>query len=378
MKKILLAVMGIIILTAAQATIRVVNNNNPSPGQYSDLQVAINAASAGDTIYVTGSPNLYPGIISIAKRLVIIGTGHKPQKTNPLVSRCNQLSFTDKLASGSQIIGLEMDYLSFIADSVADVIVKRNKFNVGLWSQQSGDINSALNGTSAAYRWLRLTIEGNYFAYGGVNINMGYYPPMQNVYIRNNVFAGSMFGFVSSFAPMLNVFLTNNLFIGNGVLANNGYFQGAYVYSNIFIRNGANYGTLDPTSGANVASCEWRYNLSYGFSTSSFPNTGSVGTGSYGNLNLVAPQFTNFTTSAAGPTYWDYIYNFTPGGGSPLINGGNDGTDIGPTGNSTVVYNKYGIPNIPQIRAFTITSPVTATVAPGGTVTVNIISTIKN
>ena len=377
MKKSLLAVLGIIILTAAHATIRVVNNNNPSPGQYSDLQVAINAASAGDTIYVTGSPNLYSGIITISKKLIIIGSGHKPQKLNPLVSKCNQLSITDKLASGSQIIGLEMDYLSFVVDSVADVIVKRNKFNVGIWSQQTGDINSALNSSTAGYRWLRLTVEGNYFAYTGVDFNGGYYPGMQNVYLRNNVFSGTLYGIVSNNAPILNVFITNNLFCGYGSIATN-YFQNCFVYSNVFIRNGANYGTQDPVGGSGVGTIEWRYNISYGFATSSFPNTGSVGTGSFGNKNLVAPQFTNFTTSALGPTYWDYIYDFTPAGGSPLINAGNDGSDIGITGNPTVVYNKYGIPNIPQIRAFTITTPVNATVAPGGTVTVNIISTIKN
>jgi hypothetical protein len=268
-----------------------------------------------------------------------------------------------------------MDYMSFVVDSIADVVVKRNKFNVGLWGQQNGDINSSLV-NSSGYRWLRITIEGNYFAYGGADLNFGYYTPMQNVYIRNNVFAGSIFGVQSNNAPMINVYITNNLFCGAGIICTN-YLLGSYIQSNIFIRNGTNYGTSDPVGGANVGTCEWRYNLSYGFSTSSIPNTGSPGTGSFGNQNLVAPQFTNFPTSAGGPTYWDYIYDFTPAGGSPLINGGNDGSDIGPTGNPTVVYNKYGIPNIPQIRSFSIVSPANATVAPGSTLQVNIISTIK-
>lgn len=377
MKRIVLAVMSLLALGSANATIRVVNNNNPSPGQYSDLQVAINAATAGDTIYVTGSPNVYSGTINVNKKLIIIGTGHKPQKVNPLVSRLNTLNFGDKLASGSQVIGLEMDYMVFSVDSIADVVIKRNKFDVGFWGQLSGDINSSLNNVGSGYRYLRLTIEGNYFAYAGVDINLGYYTPIQNVYIRNNVFAGVLFGFISNNAPMINCYVTNNLFLGAGYIATS-YFQNVYVHSNIFIRNGANYGTNDPISGANVNTCEWRYNLSYGFASSSFPNTGNAGTGSFGNKNNIAPQFTNFTTSAAGPTNWDYIYDFTPAAGSPLINGGNDGSDIGPTGNPTVVYNKYGIPNIPQIRSFSIVSPVNATVAPGSTLQVNIISTIKN
>ena len=377
MKRITFAVMCVLILSAANATIRVVNNNNPSPGQYSDLQVAINAATAGDTIYVTGSPNVYSGIILVNKKLIIIGTGHKPQKVNPVVSKLNQISFTDKAASGSQVIGLEMDYLSIVVDSVADLIIKRNKFNVGLWSQQSGNINADLNNVSSGYRFLRLTIEGNYFAYGGVDINFGYYEAYQNVYIRNNVFVGDLYGFVSNNAPPINCYVTNNLFCGVGIIGYNGYFQNCYVQSNIFIRNGANYGNSDPIQSSNVTAIEWRYNLSYGFATSSIPNNGNVGTGSYGNLNNVAPQFTNFTTSALGPDTWGYQYDFTPAPGSPLINAGNDGSDIGPTGNPFVIYNKYGIPNIPQIRSFSIISPANATVAPGSTLQVNIISTIK-
>jgi CTP:molybdopterin cytidylyltransferase MocA len=36
----------------AQAAVHTVNNNNPSPGQFATLQAAVNAATAGDTIYI--------------------------------------------------------------------------------------------------------------------------------------------------------------------------------------------------------------------------------------------------------------------------------------------------------------------------------------
>jgi len=68
MKRIVLAVMSLFALSAANATIRVVNNNNPSPGQYSDLQVAINAANAGDSIYVTGPQIYIPALLVLLKK----------------------------------------------------------------------------------------------------------------------------------------------------------------------------------------------------------------------------------------------------------------------------------------------------------------------
>ena len=369
MKRIVLAVMSLFALSAANATIRVVNNNNPSPGQYTDLQVAVNAAIAGDTIYVTGSPNVYSGTISLVKKLVIIGTGHSPQKVNPLISRVNNFSFDNKAASGSQIIGLDLDWIIFSVDSVADVLIKRNKIRAAISFDYT---TTGLGANTGGGRFLRLTVESNYFTNGGgPDFDAGYYSTYRDVYIRNNVFTGPLIGFQNS----NNVYVTNNLFLGDGRLSYS-YNVGLYVQSNIFMRNGANfatnYGTTDNTTG-----CEWRYNLSYGLQTNNLPNDGNAGGGNFGNKNGVDPQFTGFVSGASGPNNWDYIYDFTPAAASPLKNAGNDGSDIGPTGNPFVNYNKYGIPNIPQIRSFSIVSPANATVAPGSTLQVNIISTIK-
>jgi len=58
-----------------QATVHRVNNNPGVDADYTTLQNAINGASAGDTIYVEGSPDGY-GNASVSKQLVIFGTGY--------------------------------------------------------------------------------------------------------------------------------------------------------------------------------------------------------------------------------------------------------------------------------------------------------------
>src|SRR6266581_2334469 len=67
------------------ATVTTVSNNANSPGQYANLQTAIDNAADGDTLYVHGSPTSY-GTINLNRSLTLIGTGYNPQKDIPLVS----------------------------------------------------------------------------------------------------------------------------------------------------------------------------------------------------------------------------------------------------------------------------------------------------
>lgn len=95
----------------SQAAVHTVNNNNPSPGQFTTLQAAINAATAGDTIYIHGSPNPYQ-LSELVKQLTFIGTGFNPQNANNTRSILNQFSIggisavAGLAASGSRFEGL--------------------------------------------------------------------------------------------------------------------------------------------------------------------------------------------------------------------------------------------------------------------------------
>ena len=52
-------------------------------------------------------------------------------------------------------------------------------------------------------------------------------------------------------------------------------------------------------------------------------NTGS------GNIEGMDPMLTNVPETTSG---WNFSYDITPLAGSPVLNAGTDGTDIGPTG----------------------------------------------
>jgi hypothetical protein len=64
-----------------------VSNNTNSPGQYTDIQTAINDAgtTTGDVIIVQGSPTAYPNI-TVSKSIKIYGAGSFPNTPTAHVS----------------------------------------------------------------------------------------------------------------------------------------------------------------------------------------------------------------------------------------------------------------------------------------------------
>src|SRR5690348_8515351 len=96
-RKLLLTVLAYMLAQGTYATVITVDNNANSPGQYSSLQSAINAASAGDTLYVSGSTSSY-GNFTLNKRLTLIGTGYNPIKQIPMVSSLGTMTFDSVLS----------------------------------------------------------------------------------------------------------------------------------------------------------------------------------------------------------------------------------------------------------------------------------------
>jgi hypothetical protein len=79
MKKFLpIALMATVLTTGSlKANQLTVSNLSTSPGQYTSLQTAINAANAGDTILVSGSGTDYAlnTTINISKPVTLYGPG---------------------------------------------------------------------------------------------------------------------------------------------------------------------------------------------------------------------------------------------------------------------------------------------------------------
>ena len=117
------------------------------------------------------------------------------------------------------------------------------------------------------------------------------------------------------------------------------------------------------------------FNNNYVFGSSSLPfgtNTGS------GNITSTNAIYSSFITCGSA---FGYTTNFRPLISSVCVNGGTDGTDIGPTGGSAPIY-LYPAPYpltgeaaIPQVREVLI--PVSS-VPSGGTLNINVKARKRN
>jgi hypothetical protein len=327
MKKLLLF-LCIAASAKTNATVITVNNAPNSPAQYTDLQLAINAANIGDTIYVSGSLVSY-GDITIDRKLVLIGSGFNPQKEIPLTSQINGLDFisgsTGSCIDGFKFIGYFPNYACNVSSNgftilsttcgVDSISIKNNYIATGL----AADI--AVGGNN----WL---IERNVIARINVVNN-------SNVMIKNNIITAHI---INSNQPF--VVITNNLFVdyaSNGCL---GSINNAEISNNIF------YGA-SPTG---VSTSVFNKNLTFNTIQNTLPYGTNIGSG---NIDNQDPQFTSIQTLNYQFTMADnYKLLLT----SPGHNAGTDGTDIGPFGG----FNPFpsspigGEPKIPQVKNMNI------------------------
>ena len=204
MKKLyFLCTMAFIHFTVSAAIITVSNNPN-IPGQYSNLQTAIDAAAPDDTLYVQGSVTSY-GDVTITKKLNIIGSGMLPDNTSHLgttlgdvflkISADGTSSSSGSTITGCNIYGLSFGYIviNSVTYTVSNISIYRNKIN-GVYVNGYGSIGT--------YNFAGMHIYNNMI--GTLNVGrLG-----GNSVVNNNIFINGVqsTGYVDS---------------GNWVLANN-------------------------------------------------------------------------------------------------------------------------------------------------------------
>jgi len=318
-------------LTLAHATIRTVSNNNNSPGQFTDFATAHAASSNGDTIYVSGSPYNY-GTFSISKQVIVIGTGHNPQKQAPLKSFVDYIYFYTG-STGAKIIGLTVYYANTQNNDLDNIEFRNCKITYQIWIQHANCSN-----------WI---IDGNVFEYTAICLRGGCNE--DGMRIRNNIINGQINEFGNCQSNYH--YIENNVFLSTGDAFYNCYMF--YVNNNVFYRS-------NPIGG--IVSATYSNNISYQCSNNNFPN----GT----NQTNVNPQFTNFPNAGA---YFAYNYDFRIAAVSPAHAAGTDGTDLGVYG-GVGDFDINGIPRIPYIASYNISNP---TISPGGTLNVTFKSKIR-
>lgn len=335
MKSTLLAILltFAVFLTAWTQTIRLVDNTASKPSGahvYSSLQAAVDSATAGDIIHVKGSETGY-GSVTITKQLTLFGIGFNPNKDIPKISILEDV-YLNAGSSGTRISGFDINYIYLHNASgtytISDLLIDNNKID---------KIN--LGGTCCSFSGGidRMIIRNNIIGidnYTSFPLDFqGYYSTATNVVITNNIIMdyygtgdGSIYG--------NGLLIKNNLFYGGNTTA----YEAFEVITNSTISNNIFYGCTpdaDYTSESNV----FNNNLSFSTVNDSLPAAGKFngtagsGKGNTGSGNLQATQ--PFMVNTSIGTAWSFSFDVTPQSGSPLLNAGTDGTNIGPTGGTT-------------------------------------------
>lgn len=339
------------------ATIRTVSNDPANPAQFASIQAAVNAAAAGDTIYVNPSITTYVGPVTISKRLVMIGGGYKSS---------NQLGY-------STTVG-EFTFDRSGGDPSGSVICG---FNIGTQLSVRGGFPTISNVTVFRNRIAGLVVQGgnNWLIYnniitGSFVLSNGSIP--NNIIIQNNIFGGAVFGNTGN----ANFLIDHNLFVGSPfVILNN--IQFATITNNIFATI-----TSATIMNSSVISNNFNNNLSVNSNIGATAPTNSFAGGpntAAGNFVAVDPLFVNAPSGAYNANY-DYRLQSS----SPVKNAGTDGTDLGiyggafpfPSGGgSGSGFDTSALPPIPQVTSVNIQN---GTLPSGAQLKVTIQATVNN
>lgn len=328
MKPSILLFAAMLVAISAQATVRTVSNSPSQPAQYSSLQVAIDAAVNGDTLYVLGTGTAYPAI-TIDKQLTIIGSGYAPPA--PAQPTVISTIYLYSNAGGSKLSSIDANSTIYIYCS--DVTLERSR--IYSIAPQVAGLNN-------------LVFRHNYVYYASFN-------NANSVLFANNIVHTG--GYIQT-SNSASVLITNNLFISY-------YWHALNTISNALVTNNIFWQSLP--GDASVVGCTYNNNISYQTANDNIP----FGTnGGSGNLVGVNPQFTNAPNNTL-----NFAYNYDLLAGSAGNNAGTDGTDIGIYGGPAPWPNQNGVARIPRVREFNLQF---SQVPQGGTVNATVKANKEN
>lgn len=360
MKKQYLLVVCILSAVYSYATQYTVNNNGSNTAQFATIQSAVDSAADGDTIYVMGSPNIYPYFTIDDKKLTVIGPGWSPDKNIPLTAIVNGCGMHNHTAIAGSASGSELNGLVFSSG----VSITEN------FGGQAGISNVKIIRCYFKY-YLSHGLAANNMLYEsciftntiGFNNSQTY----TNILFQNNVFEktalGSFSGFIINLQNGTNVLIDHNLFYSNNntmAFYNSDFFT---ISNNIFVKM-----NLVSTFSTSISYSTFNNNITYncgGNHDTAWAFNNNTGTG---NIPATSPQLSD-STAVNNATFTELL-DFTVLGG-PAKNGGSDGKDIGllfdPTG--SLNWSNARNSRFPRITVMNITTP---TVAPGGNLSVNV------
>lgn len=325
--------------TTARATVRIVDNNVNAATPYSVIDSAIKASAPGDTVYVQASPTNY-GTVNIDRRITLIGAGYAVTGTQfNLTSRVQNVYLDSNTVGvpvyGSAIIGLDIN---------SDIKEAPNNISQGIKAisiercRIGGDI--AVSGNF--WRIINCITKGIALSGTGTPRTAAHY-----AFISNNVIDGALAGAAT---PMSGIVIANNFFTGTG-----GSLFGVH---NTLIQNNIFWQQNSSAVVSMASNSTFNNNITFKVTGSTTPTLPPTGNGGSNNMNNTNPQFVNVPLGTAF-SYTDIpTYDFGFQTGSPAINAGSDGTNIGPSGGASPMRFFNGVPQLPQMQELNILNPV--------------------
>ena len=329
-------------------TVHIVDNNEGSGAAFTSLQDAIDAAIAGDIIYVQPSPTSY-GNINMSKQLTIYGLGHRPELNAGTFAYVNDVNFNGN-ATGSKLSGLFINRVLLTYSGVVnnDIVLKDNRI-----TEIYGNSNNALANN--------LIVTGNFFYTNTTSAIDNY--NSQNWVITHNTFQrqSDYFDYQLFYRFNASITFNNNIILtpqnGNGDQVVRLFRDsfGTQINNCILLFRGTNVTNINTGDTVTYNNC-----LSYSLNTTLNALAGS------NNIDNQDPQFANFNiNSNLNTTSQDY----TISSGSPAENAGNDGNDLGVI-NGTYPFSIRGYPTeLPYLINFTVFNTI---IAPGQPLNINI------
>jgi hypothetical protein len=342
------------------AAVITVSNVTSRPAQHSSLQAAVDAASPGDTLLITGGGGNYGSVIMV-KTLVLIGEGIR--NTPVMMDYLYLQKYSPTMGSdSSRFYGLNMHQVNINGD-----------FTGAAGGQRS--MNNFIFERCVVREWAALhegpeTIRDIIFRHCLFGVGVMLKPDVDNVLLTNCVFNGAgIFLYNACNGSNLNseVVVSNSIFLNrtSRVFGSHHHWcgdllRGLVLENNIFYRS-------EPTG---CYDCYWYNNLTYANAqVSALPPPGYGGTGS-GNLENLDPLFNNFPFNFSNPNAefsWGHNYGLQTG--SPALGTGTNGTNIGLWGG---LYAVTQLPSEPKTPAVTELSIPVSTVPVGGTLQINL------
>ncbi|MBN1340445.1 MAG: hypothetical protein JXA03_14040 [Bacteroidales bacterium] len=269
-KVTIIATAIIMLAQISSATVWRVNNRVNSDPDFTTTQAAHNGASAGDTLYIEGSPNGY-GNLNCSKQLHIIGAGDFLNENDSTqaykeVSRIGQINFNagseNSIVEGCRFENNRIDV------NTSEITIRRNKIQ---YTGTGGNAN--YYAITIASNCTNVLIENNYILMNYTYVyarNFGIYSDggtgLTNLVIRNNFIYTRHTTYYTGYSIYLsstilaeNVTIYQNVFSGNDasnainaketqfynniMIIGTYYPNGSYYYNNI--GNGTQFGSAN-------------------------------------------------------------------------------------------------------------------------------------